>query len=261
METTVKSWKKSRLIRDIDIYLNITLALVVAILGILDILNDKVIFSTILGLLALVAVSLLVNRRDNVEIQDALAALQNLGSAPDRFLVMEYSREDIFKRIGTSREIYMWGTALEAHIPLLKDHLKERMHDGLNVKCLLVKPNSSAVAMAAFRGKLKPEVINSILERNLSILVALANENTPGKLEFRVVDYLAPYTMYIFDPQLPDGYLLAPLSTFRIDNIHKRPTFKLICKRDELWFRYFVQQFEKVWSEAELYDVKIHQFE
>ena len=82
----------------------------------------------------------------------------------------------------------------------------------------------------------------------------LAREATNGKLEYRVIDYLTPYTVYYFDPHLPQGHLLAHLSTFRVANVFKRPTFKLTRRDDTGWFDHFVAQFDIMWREAETYE-------
>jgi hypothetical protein len=238
-----------------DVYITVAIAATVTLLGLFGIVDNIIISAAILATLTLVSSSLLVNRRDNQSTRETLNKLQNVGTAFDRFLVMEYSREEIIQRVSTSHEIYMWGTALEAHIPLLKDYIRQGLDTGLKVKCLLVKPSSAAVKMAVFRAKhLKETEIDAILCRNLTILADLASENLSGKLEYRVVDYLAPYTMYVFDPKLSSGYLLAPMSTFRVSNVHRRPTFKLTCRHDKEWFDYFVDQFEQVWNEAEAFE-------
>jgi hypothetical protein len=141
---------------------------------------------------------------------------------------------------------------------LLKDDIKQGLKANFEYRFLLIKPSSNSVKMAAFRGKnLSEQRLNSDLERSLTILTDLIHEMPTGKIEIRVVDYIALYTMYIFDPQLPNGHILAHLSTFHVPHIRFRPTFKLTHKDDRVWFEHFLEQFEVVWNEAEPYQTQI----
>lgn len=237
--------------QNLDIYVTVIISVVIAILGVIGIVNDAVIFSAVLATLALLSTSLLVTRRDNDEIRNILANIKPSRSVADEFFSLEYELDELIQHIRNSRRIYIWGTTFTTHIPLLIDDLKQGLQTGLEIKFLLVKPESSAIKMAAFRGiDLDEQTLNSNLKRNLMTLANLSKATPPGKLEFRVVDYLAPYTMYFFDPKIPSGRVFAHMSTFRVSNNRFRPTFKLTRKDDNLWVEHFLSQFETVWEEA-----------
>lgn len=237
-----------------DIYITIVVALAVAILGILGVVDDKVIFSAVLATLALVSSSLLKNRRENEELQDELSNITSKTSIVSRLFNAEYDLADVILQIRNSRIIYLWGTALTTHIPLLRDEIKQSLDKGAEIKFLLIKPHGHAVNMAIFRASgLGENELNSSLERNLAILNSLSKENSNGKLEYRVVDYLAPYAMQCFDPHLAHGKIRIILSTFQLKNILYRPSFLVSRTSDEKWFNYFIEQFNLIWNSSETY--------
>jgi hypothetical protein len=238
-----------------DIYLTGALAAVVAILGIFEKVSSKVISSTILVTLAMVSLNLYFSRKENKNLRSDMTNLTTKSSIIGHLFYTKYDIEAIIQQIRSSRVVYLWGTTLAAHIPLLRDEIKQGLINGLEIKILLIKPNSSAVRMAVSRAKNSNEVeLNSTLESNLAILCSLAEEIPEGKLEYRVIDYLAPYTMYCFDPHYPQGDIRIMLSTFHLENFINRPRFKITRANDEQWFDYFSEQFELIWGTAELYE-------
>lgn len=59
--------------QNLDVYITVLIALVVSILGIIQVADQIIISSAILATLALVSISLLMNRRENDEVQNALS--------------------------------------------------------------------------------------------------------------------------------------------------------------------------------------------
>jgi len=105
--------------------------------------------------------------------------------------------------------------------------------------------------MSAFRsGPDGPSVtdLKRDLENNLHILRAIAE--TREGLEIRLVDYLAPYTLYAYDPGRENGSMELRLGSFHGQH-EKRPTFLLQRDRDPNWFDYFSAQFLSVWEGAD----------
>ena len=116
-------WQDIKSGHNLDIYITVAIAMVVAILGVLGVADDKIVFSAVLATLALVSSSLLVNRRENEEIRSALSNVTTTQSVADRFFTFGYDLEQFMQQIPRSQKIYFWGTALTSHIPLLRDYL------------------------------------------------------------------------------------------------------------------------------------------
>jgi len=64
--------------QNLDIYITILISLVIAILGFAQVTNQDIISSAVLAVLALVSISLLVNRRENDMIQKSLLNIDTL---------------------------------------------------------------------------------------------------------------------------------------------------------------------------------------
>jgi hypothetical protein len=104
--------------------------------------------------------------------------------------------------------------------------------------------------MANFRGR--PEDAsnrNGDLLRNLTTLKTLAKATPPGTLEHKVVDYLAPYAMVIFDEHIQTGRMFVWLATLGVPN-KSRPMFELSKANDPEWFSFFANQFRLTWEKA-----------
>ncbi len=63
--------------QNIDVYIAIVISVIVALLSILGIVSQTIIFSTLLAIMALVPYSMLVNRQQN---EETMAVLSNLKS-------------------------------------------------------------------------------------------------------------------------------------------------------------------------------------
>jgi hypothetical protein len=247
-------WQDVRSGQNIDSYITIFIAVVIAILGITGIADEKIILSAVLATLAMVSTGLLVNRQENKRLSDAIANIENLDYLSDRFLLQQYDRDELHKRLRTSRQIFFWGITFTRTIPLLRDDIEYGIENGLQIRILLMKPSSSSVDMAAFRSNnSNVDDLNTDLRSNLSRLLNLASKNVSGKVEVRYVNYLPPYTITCCDPQLINGHMFVRLSSFRVPN-QIRPTFELTSANDKYWFNFFVEQFESVWREAESVD-------
>jgi hypothetical protein len=251
MKLLQNAWHDIKSGQNIDAYITILVAIVIAIFGITGSAKVEIVLSAILAVLALVAASLLVSRQESKKLQNAVSRIENLDHLADKFLGNEYDRTDLKRLIRTSRKVFFWGINFTRTIPLMKDDIEYGLSNGTEIKFLLLKPSSEAINMAAFRSKdADADELNSTLETNLYRLSSLAEKSYPGHLEIRCVDYLPCCTVICFDPHLPHGHMFARLLTFRISN-EARPTFELISKQDKYWFDFFVNQFESVWNVAD----------
>lgn len=253
MNTILKKlWQDIRRGQNLDVYITIVIALVIAILGVIGATNQNIISSAILATLALVSVSTLLNRHRDEEIKSALLHIEDTSSLSEKFLEQESGRYELPILVERSHKVFLWGMTQWRTIPLLTRSIEQGLETGLEIRFLLLKPNCSAARMAAFRTTHNDiNKINSELNINLRQLKDLAKKELPGRLEIRVIDYLAPWTIYAFDPHRPEGQMIVRLTPFRVPN-RIRPKFRLSAREDEKWFQYFLSQFEAAWAEAEL---------
>jgi hypothetical protein len=246
-----RAWDDIRSGQNLDIYITALLSLIVAILGVSGIVNQSVISAAVLAVLALLLSSLLVARYQNDKIQSVLSKLGRTQLSISQFMATGDDISEILQLLRKSQQAYFWGTTYSTHIPLLQQDLERCIASGLGARFLLVKPSSSALKMAAFRCKnLSESDLNEDLMRNLKRLDRIESSNVAGKLEVKVIDYLAPYVMYIFDPHLPSGQIVMRLSTLHVPDT-MRPIIKISRSQDLEWFNFYLQQFEIAWQAAE----------
>ncbi|MBD2492125.1 hypothetical protein [Aulosira sp. FACHB-615] len=244
-------WQDIRSGQNIDAYITIGIAIIIAVLGITGFATSTTVNSAILAVLALVTTALLVSRQENKKLQDAVSRIEKLDHLADKFFGREYDRTELKKFIRTSRKAFFWGLNFTRTIPLLKDDIEYGLENGLEIKFLLMKPASQVVEMAAFRSRdSNVDELNSTLETNISRLLTLSQKNYSGSLEVRCINYLPCCTIVCFDHHLISGRMIARLLNFRVPN-EIRATFELTSKDDNYWYNFFVKQFEAVWNAAE----------
>ncbi|GHO54172.1 hypothetical protein [Ktedonobacter robiniae] len=239
------------LVQNIDISIAIGIAIMVAILNLLGIGNQPIIFSALLAVMAIVPISMLVNRQQNKEIKDILSNLKDTRSLAAKFFHKEDDLTEIVQIIRKSQKIILWGYTLSSHIPILQEEIEKGLDRGLQVTILLIKPLGIVLEMAAFRSenRMIKNKLNKELEANLGRLEEIKKSRPNAAFEYRVIDYFAPYTMYIYDPHLSNGKIMVRLSTLEVSNA-ERPTYYLTRKDDETWFQFHLDQFETAWKKA-----------
>ena len=254
MNSILKKMKKiwQNIWNGLDILITILIAVVVVVLrvmGVIKVTDQSLISSLILGILALVSFSMLRDRYRDEQIRNALLRIENTSVPSENFFEDEFDRQALSGYICKSRQSFLWGMTLWRTVPLLTQSIENGLKNGLDMRVLLIKPCSNAAKMAAFRTRHgNVDKIKEELSANLRELQNLAKQQLRGKLEVRVIDYLAPWTIYVFDPHLDEGQMIVRLTPFRAP---KRPNFKLSARKDKKWFQYFLSQFEAVWEQAE----------
>lgn len=166
-----------------------------------------------------------------------------------RFFSDRQDVNEVAERIGAAREeALLWGAVLPMYLPYLRPFIRTALARGVLVRVLLITPAGAAMTMAALRSADSGiGHLQEALRNNLDVLHRLEAE-LPG-LQVRLIDYLPPYTLYAYDPGLPDGCMDLRLMSFHGD-YGTRPGFSLQRARDEDWFTYFYEQFTLVWKAA-----------
>lgn len=245
-------WRE--LYQNFDTYLTIVIAVIIAILGVSNAVDETILSAAVLATLALVAISNLRNRKADDEIQSLIKGLKERTIPSEEFFEIEYfkTHERLLDALPRADTVIFWGLVFERTLPVLREKIQEGLLNGLTVRFLLAKPNSNSVKMAALRDHYRDEsAINLILHKNLLHLTRLAAEKGfSGKLEVKVIDYLPPWTLVAVNQNRADGIIFTYLAPFRVPKA-ERPAFQLSASKDKKWFGFFVDQFEKAWQVAQ----------
>jgi hypothetical protein len=123
--------------------------------------------------------------------------------AAHKFFVETDKVDEVSRLVENVQEqAWLLGTTLSMHVPYLRPAFRQAIANGRNVRILLIKPGGAAMEMAVLRAG--PEGLGQReqeeqLSNNLAILRQLAHVGP--HLEVRLIDYLAPYTLYAYDPR------------------------------------------------------------
>jgi hypothetical protein len=249
-----------RIVEDLDSYVVIVAAIGFTAAAAAGVNLDSTLPSLTVAMLALISLSL-VRTRYRVVSKRALS--------PSDVLAWRDNVIDIGRLIQESEDVWLWGAAQTAYIPMLRMPLGRAVGRGLRVKVILVEPGSASLRMLAVRAVSPPsdprdatsvgqyiDRLNQMaesLDRQLATSIEYLDEirrAVPGnKLEYRTIDYLGPYVIYAFDPKTPHGKLIVRLA-FHDGNNDERATLFLDKQTDSAWFEHFMHQIETIWSAA-----------
>lgn len=245
--------------QNLDIYLTVVIAAVIAVLGVFSIVEQAVISSAILATLALIATSSIQNRNERLAIKRSLLEARDDYHSAESFF-QEYKVNELKELIRTSKSVYFWGVHFRKTISSCEFALEQSLRNGACLKFLLVKPDSSATKMSGFRNTsvVRKDRSNRFLKDALRDLADIGTSaNAIDRIEVKVIDFLPLWTMSAINPKSSDGKILVILSSFRF-SAEENPFFQLIAEKDRHWFNFFVEQFEETWKEAETIDLQRH---
>jgi hypothetical protein len=246
-----RAWAEVRHGHNIDLYLALAASGVFFVLGLAGIASDEVVLPLTLFVLGLVVYSHIGFRSQTDELGRQLAAMRSDSDevTAGRFFDDQIDINDVIGRIREARRVVLWGTTLSAHVPFLLVEIRRALGRSTRVQVLLISPDGAAVESAAHQSQRDSvEALRRFLDNASASLRELAEQDHPGTLEVRFVDYVPPYMIYAFDPDEPDGSLMVRLAGFDAESV--RPTFWMSRRSDDQWCTYFMADFEKVWDTA-----------
>ena len=248
-------WQDVRSGKNIDVYITIVFAFMVAGLYITDNIDQRIVFSAILTILALVTINSLITRIENKEIVKTIRELDGTTGFAGKFLKDDFDRTILANHLQNSRKALFWGFSFVSTIPFLRDEIDRGLKSGLDIKFLLVEPSSDAAKMSVFGNRPGDfEEFNHAINANLSQLSRHIKWNSQGKLEAKIINYMPTVKLLAFDPDLPSGIMFVRLTTFRTQR-QRSPWFELSNTNDSKWFNFFLEQFDLAWNEAESVDL------
>lgn len=246
-----KVWEDIYAGQNLDVYITLVIASIVAVLGVNDPSKQSIVSSAILATLGLISIGLLTNRQENEQIRQTLEALARSSESPRNLLMQNYNssllKQPLRDEVNQLLFLAVNGTST---FPLIKNDLEIGLQRGLDAKFIFVEPFSEAARMHAFRNRHQSEdEVNTILQTQFSRLRSLAKLAPPGKLEVRVINYLPPFNIYAFDPQSASGKMYVRIMTFRSSS-DARPVLELTYADDKQLFEFFIEQFNLIWKES-----------
>ena len=237
------SWSDIRRGENIDLYLTVGIAIILALLNFLGLAPQSLLASMTLAVLGLLAVTSLVNRH---RFEETLKKIQDTQSQEGVF-VSDFPA-DWLDTMEKSSELWIMGINLSR---VVSDFslLEKKLRRGDTIKALLVSPKGSAFKISGMRRR---EAEYS--EQNLSLIRAsLASlcklrVIAPDRIEIRTIDYPLSFGVFAVDPDKTSGILFLSYFPFRTPG---GAIPKLVLKpKNGLWYDHFREEMRNLWDSA-----------
>jgi hypothetical protein len=247
MRVFQRVWKDIQQGENIDLYVTVTLAIVLAILNVVGVAPSPLIDSITLAILALITIAILGNRH-RLEV-----IIERTSLATDRILLEEFPPEFI-SELEKAKEVWLTGIHQSATMTAYYSLFEKKLKKGDNLRVVLVDPNGAACKMAAMRfpGRVSEDQERIRILSTLESLCEL-KKIAPSKLEIRTIDYLLEFGAFLLDPETPEGAAYLQRYTFKTLGGARKP--KLIYRRrDGRWYDLVCAEIHALWENATPWD-------
>ncbi len=162
------------------------------------------------------------------------------------------SFESLFKNV--KREIFIGGSSLLSISTSSRELLKEKVLNGVNVKLLLMDPNSPVVALITKQGGGKNTFLNEI-KTSLLLLQKVADEiaeasgsSTNGKLTVHTYDTIPSHSFIAVDSGDAGGIIVADIGPY-LGRTTPRPSMMVVNKRNGM-YQYWKEMNDLMWEKS-----------
>jgi len=233
-------WHDIRHGENIDLYLTVIAAIVVSILGLLNVTNTDLIISLTLAVLALLAFASLQSRQQIAKILES--------QKQKRFVFSERSPISI-ERLRRAKSIAHNGITLVGTSNTLLGVFSDCIAKGGNVRLIVVASDDISMEVAAQRfvkhqdaERLRREALHAL--DNFSSILA----QYPKDFEVRTLKAMPPFSLWILDADTSHAEIWLGLYPFRDQ---PEPWIQIFPHTDREMFEFLVRQFNLMWEASE----------
>ncbi len=172
-----------------------------------------------------------------------------------------FTFQSLFKNV--RREIFIGGTSLLSISTGSRDLLKEKALSGIEVKLLVIDPDSEIVEMITRQigGKstFKNEITTSLLllQKIQDEIEEMSPSSSKGKLTVHTYSTIPSHSFISVDEGSSDGFMIADIGPYLGRN-HARPSMMLVKKKNGL-YDYYVELNRMLWEESKPLSPDLHQ--
>ena len=220
-------------------------------------LSTEVMLSWILAILGLLAISGLVERLRKLHRLESMSS-RTLKAIESKFGERASADDFFMPRLPPIRpyiekavDIRLSGVVLQHTTRENLDVFAGQLREGASIKIMILDPNGSAIQRLIKPGSnLTMDAVQAnsqITIQNLKWLTKLPDSK--GLVELRFVDEDLLFNVLAFDPDKEYGTIFVEFYPQRWA-LGSRPRMELNTRRDEFWFNYFKNQFDKLWDDC-----------
>jgi hypothetical protein len=240
MRILKRIWDDTRSGENIDLYITVVVAVILAILNLIGVASQAYVAPITLAVLALLAITSLGNRYRIEEL------LQRQAQSIDSFYMEEYP-PGLKNDFETAEELWLIGVSLNRTIKINYTKIEQKLRHGHTIRVLLIHPEGPGVEMAVARSYARREIEakSNDIQFTLRLLCDL-RRIAPNKLEVRTIQYPLGYGVIATNPDTVSGTLYLEHYCFRVAS-DSLPRFVLRA-RDGRWYDFFKSEVKALWA-------------
>lgn len=237
--------------RDLEAYLVAGTALVVGLLGLIDLADPGTVSAVTLAALGLLVFDTMLGRRQLRRVRSDLstlgAALRAGGTATSADRVLQESVPGSAFDLGRAGDLRLVGVTLNRTVRNHLAELRRQLAAGGMLKVMIIDPDGPAAREAARRHGFDEdaEVFEHRLQPTLDLLRHLA-DTAGGRLEVRLLGFVPAFGLIMIDPETAGGRVLVDIYSHRPDG--REAVVAMTAERDPIWFHHFRQEFDRIWQ-------------
>lgn len=212
----------------------------------------------VLGLLVLIATTQLVDRfrvlRGTDKKLDQILTVSQ-GTAGTKGFLLD-SMPDLRERLKVAKSIAISGVSLAGTSNTYHPVLQDRLRSGVPVRLLVTDPSADLpvadVAVYRIEKTQDSNVLRRSTNHSLETFSLLSDVDPKKKLKIRLLPYPTMFGIWVLDFGTDNAEIWVELYSFRKT---PEPAFQLLPRRDGIWYDFFADQFEKMWSASSEWDI------
>jgi hypothetical protein len=224
-----------RLGRHIEAYAIFVLGLALAVLGVLDVANERWLFA---GLL--VGISFLVFH-STVQDQPPPVGVELAGRE---------AFPPLSDTLDQATELWVYGPTANSILVNVADIRRHVLQRAGSVRFIVQDPGRPAT-LEATKLQLDDNLdFLASLRMSLETLVRL-KATAPEQVRYALLPMNPGFSLLVVNPDNHDGYVVLEIQGFQDDNINDRMHMVLTREHAGRWFDYWVRRYEAMWKAAE----------
>jgi len=231
---------------NLDIYITLIVAIVIAVMNLLGNTPKSVLDSLILAVLALLVSSALGVRHRLENLKQQIFQTTKGIDFKDRRQQHEVPFD---KRFADAKNIDLHGYSLNSLVASYLGFLNEKAATGCKMRIILLDPESTTPQIVSYLTEAGSLLTNDI-QRSVE---GLKNLLSTRNVEIRFTTTPTPFGLAIKDSKKANGSVDVDLYAYRVSALD-RPKIIISKEIDKHWYEFFVQQFEKLWEDARPYE-------
>ncbi len=231
--------------KNLETYITLTISIVVAVLGLFQIVSFEIVGATILASLSILLYSALSNRKSIQKMEKTF--IGNTSISP---LIMPNGYPNLDNEFQIAKSVSILGTNLTSTIVRYHPIFRDILEKGKTIRYIMPESTPEIVRMLTFRSSSSPtfDAMSNAIEVSSSWIGSLAKfAQNPNQLQLRTIPYIMSFGLVIIEREDNSHKVLVKLMSYKDSRF---PCFQLAGQTDVYWSDFFIEQYNALWEKA-----------